>query len=86
MSESKDLPKGWHGPKESKSHPGKFYYYNSTTNEKSWVKPEKTEEDKKREREEEEKGEKNERSPKKAKREEEELKEVQCLHILRKHK
>lgn len=80
--EDSDLPKGWKGPKESKSNPGKFYYYNPHTKEKSWHRP--TQESHgggggtKRPHDESSSS----TSPnKKAK-----LEEVQCLHLLRKHK
>ena len=33
-----DLPQGWTAH-ESKSHAGKIYYHNKTTNETTWTKP-----------------------------------------------
>ncbi len=80
MSSSPELPKGWKGPKESSSHPGKFYYYNPHTGEKSWTRPVGS----KREREEGE--EETKGSPKKQKVDTSDVKEVQVLHLLRKHK
>ena len=35
---SSSLPPGW-SKKESKSHPGKIFYYNESTKEKSWTRP-----------------------------------------------
>lgn len=39
MAKDSALPAPWKRA-ESKSHPGKFYYFNKTTGEKSWVRPE----------------------------------------------
>ena len=82
-----DLPEGWI-KKESKSRQGKFYYFNTRTNESSWEKPSSSKKGKRKseEREREERGERGvgergeERSNKKKKE-----REIKASHILIKH-
>eukprot|EP00930_Biecheleria_cincta_P040917 TRINITY_DN28015_c0_g1_i2.p1 TRINITY_DN28015_c0_g1~~TRINITY_DN28015_c0_g1_i2.p1 ORF type:complete len:189 (+),score=36.52 TRINITY_DN28015_c0_g1_i2:45-611(+) len=55
MVEDSALPEPWKRA-ESKSHPGKFYYFNKTTGEKSWVRPVKAASSRKRPAEQEAEG------------------------------